>query len=59
MPSSAAVTVIVVSPWMTRPFFEEMPSLELPVTVSSPVPVMVRSSEEERAAVGASSEASE
>ena len=54
-PSSAALTVIVGFPVMTRPFFEEMPSSYEPVTSREPAPVMVSVSEEDRAAVAASS----
>ena len=49
--------MIVVPPVMTSPFLDEMPSLYEPVTFSEPVPVMVMVSEEDRAAVAASSPA--
>ena len=54
-PSSAAFTVIVGLPVTARPFFDETPSSWAPVTLSEPVPVRVRVSEENRAAVAASS----
>jgi len=53
MPSSTAFTVMVPDS-MTRPSLLVIPSLVFPMTVSAPVPVIVRSAVLNRAAFGSS-----